>query len=229
MTPKPPKFKSISPEHAEIIRAYERLFLPHSKEFYTSTYEEKKQELSTRVNEQDYKINPEFILISLYSDVIYKTTSEVDDDGEENFNREEINSPLSYEIQILGPGLYLNKCIDPTFKFPDSYGEFLSIWSELEEIKDKRKKKYKKIEEIRSNKVKFYSRELFDRGDGGSRDISGEKKRDKLKLINENGITPLELLYAHCIEYSEMKNYGHVVREAPNSAFALCWEKGEWV
>ena len=62
--------------------------------------------------------------------------------------------------------------------------------------------------------------------DSHSKEIPYEKKRDTLKLIAEEGITPLELLFCHVLEYSEMQNYGHVVMEAPNSAFRLCFEKG---
>jgi hypothetical protein len=227
MTPNPPKFKSISPEHSKIILTYERLFLPISKEFFSTTFDEKINELKKIGNQRKREFHPDIYLLHLYSDVLHGPT--VSNSEFKYEITQKINSELAFISQILGPGLYLNKSIDPTFEFPDSYNNFLSIWSELEEIKDKRKKKYKKIEKIRANIVKFYSREFFDKYDGGSQDISNISKREKLKIINENSITPLELLYAHCIEYSEMKNYAHVVKEAPYSAFALCWDRGEWV
>jgi hypothetical protein len=65
--------------------------------------------------------------------------------------------------------------------------------------------------------------------DSLSKEIPSKKKRETLRLIAEEGITPLELLFCHGLEYSEMQNYNHVVKEAPNSAFALCWEKGRMV
>ena len=105
----------------------------------------------------------------------------------------------------------------------------LQIQTELEELKDKRKKKYKLIHEIRMKKVRFNTRDFFDWFDSHSKEIPNEKKRETLRSIAKEGISPLELLYFHVLEYSEMQRYGHVLMEAPNSAFALCWEDGKMV
>ncbi len=83
--------------------------------------------------------------------------------------------------------------------------------------------------EIRDKKIRFNTGDFFDSLDSHSKVIPNEKKRETLRSIVEQGISPLELLYFHVLEYSEMQNYSHVLMEAPNSAFALCWEKGRMV
>ena len=77
--------------------------------------------------------------------------------------------------------------------------------------------------------IRFNTRDFFDSLDSHSKVIPNEKKLETLRSIAEQGISPLELLYFHVLQYSEMQNYSHVLMEAPNSAFGLCWEKGRMV
>ena len=167
--------------------------------------------------------------MDLYMDVIYGPSTDNKGIETEMDIPKRITPDIPIFLQILAPGLYLNKCIDPNYKFPPNSKSVVQIQTELEELKDKRKKKYKLIHEIRMKKVRFNTRDFFDCMDSHSKEIPNKKKRETLRSIAKEGISPLELLYFHVLEYSEMQRYGHVLMEAPNSAFALCWDDGKMV
>ena len=173
--------------------------------------------------------SPGFLLSHLYMDVIYGPSTDNKGIQSEKEFPKQLVSDIPILLQIPAPSFYLNQCIDPNYKFPSDKKSVLQIQTELEELKDKRKKKYKLIHEIRNKKIRFNTRDFFDSLDSHSKAIPNEKKRETLRSIAEQGVSPLELLYFHVLEYSEMQNYGHVLMEAPNSAFALCWEKGRMV
>ncbi len=67
------------------------------------------------------------------------------------------------------------------------------------------------------------TRELFDLISSEGQSSTIPEKRNKLTTLQENGVTPLEILYLHVQNYQAMKNREEVVEEAPYSAFALCW------
>jgi len=222
MPPITPKLKPSNPKHKEIIQAYKSLFLPTSQEWFETTYEEKKAELQERMKQEKLVHSPGFLLMNLTMDVIYGPSMDTKGNETDFEIPKQINPDIPIFLQILGPGLYLNKCIDPNYTFPKDKKSVLQIQSDLEELRDMRKKKYKLIQEIRAKKVRFFTRNFFDCMDSHSKEIPSEKKRETLRLIAGEGITPLELLFSHVLEYSEMQNYNHVVMEAPNSAFGLC-------
>ena len=122
-------------------------------------------------------------------------------------------------------GLYLNKSILPDFNFPLLKSEIEDLRNNLEQIKSRRKAKYKKIQK-EAFKNNIITRELFDFSISQGESSSLIEKREKLINLAKIGIQPIELLFYHHIIYFEQDtsmNPGDSVYDA----FDLCWYNGK--
>jgi hypothetical protein len=71
MLPITPKLKPSFPKHKETIQAYKTLFLPTTKEWFGTSFDEKKAELQKRMKKENTSHSPGLLLMNLYMDVIY--------------------------------------------------------------------------------------------------------------------------------------------------------------
>ena len=105
-----------SPKHKETIQAYKTLFLPTTKEWFGTSYEEKKDDLQKRMKKENTSHSPGLLLMNLYMDVIYEPSTNNKGIETEMDIPKRITPDIPIFLQILAPGLYLNKCIDPNYK-----------------------------------------------------------------------------------------------------------------
>jgi hypothetical protein len=122
-------------------------------------------------------------------------------------------------------GLYLNKSIVPESPFPLMKIELDNLKERINQLNDKRKSLFKKInKEIFDKDIS--TRELFDFSSSQGERSSPIEKREKLINLNKAGVQPIEVLFFHHIIYSEQDtsmNPGDSVYDA----FDLCWYNGK--
>jgi len=124
-------------------------------------------------------------------------------------------------------GLYLNKSIDPEFKFPLMKIELDNLKERINQLNDKRKSLFKKInKEIFDKNIS--TRELFDFSSSQGERSSPIEKREKLINLNKAGIMPIEVLFFHHIIYSEQDTSMNPW-DSVYDAFDLCWFDGKMV
>lgn len=126
---------------------------------------------------------------------------------------------------IIACGIYLDATYihgllyQPTEKLSATYSNSFT------NLKNGRSKEHRKL-----NSKMMVTREFFDFGGAEGNSSTLDKKRDKLKKIfSVDELKPSEVFFYHFHSYSSMKNYGHVIEEAPFSCFALCFEKGKFL
>lgn len=194
------------------------LFDPLSKEWEETSFEEKRKEIQTKFEKEQFQNMAIDHYISGFSIVTAK------DKPIEDAEWEAMEKPLvAYSNLLLAVGFYLNKYIDASYNFPMKVSEVKKIASDLKSLKDNRKKETKEIREAIIKNFNGNTREFFD-----LEESSGHRQKipvniQKLKKLNQAGIQPLKILYLHAFDYESMGNYRHVVLEAPLSAFAICW------
>ena len=190
------------------------LFDPLSKEWEGTSYEEKRILLVDSFKEYK-KLKRNLALPGFISRIKANEISE----------EEYADEPqVVYKNLLLAVGFYLNKLIDPSYEFPSKVSQAKAIVADLKQLNDGRKKRTRELQEIIRTKCSNNTREFFDLPGAEGESSKIPEKIIKLKKMQENGITPLEILYLHVLYYESMKTHNHVVQEAPYSAFALCWD-----
>jgi len=129
---------------------------------------------------------------------------------------------VQYNNLLLAVGLYLNKRFVKNFEFPDKIAKAELLASELEFLKDQRRKKTQFVNYIILTKCNNNTLEFFDLYgyEGKSSTITAKIK--KLKDLYDSGVVPIDALFSHVYKYESLGTYDRVVKEAPYSAFALC-------
>lgn len=190
------------------------LFDPLSKEWEETSYEEKRILLVDSFKEYK-KLKRNLALPGFISRIKANELSE----------EEYADEPqVAYRNLLLAVGFYLNKLIDQSYELPSKVSQAKAIVAELKQLNDGRKKRTRELQEIIRTKCSNNTREFFDLPGAEGESSKIPEKINKLKKMQENGITPLEILYLHVLYYESMKTHDHVVSEAPYSAFALCWD-----
>lgn len=208
------------------------LFDPLSSEWEDTNYEGKKK-LIKNIFGKNEKINKNLSLEVFVSNAMFLNSDgnyvmpDIDEVVKLNVNNE---PPLvTYYNLLLAVGFYLNKSIDKSFEFPDKISKAKWSFIELEELKDRRKKKTRFIHDTLHKNYNGNSRDLFDFPGAEGMSSKIESKIEKLKTLHESGAASIDVLFFHVYQYESMENYSHVVDEAPYSAFALCWDGNEFV
>lgn len=110
------------------------------------------------------------------------------------------------------------------------------LYQPNEQLASQYSRRFQAMQDGRSKESKaladavYNTREFFDLGGAEGNSSSIEKKREKFKKIyREKGIEPSKIFYFHTFTYKSMKNYEHVLNEAPYSCFALCFQGGKLI
>jgi hypothetical protein len=138
------------------------------------------------------------------------------------------NPPIPNEILTISIGLYLSRSLDPSFAFPIRPDEVQAIINDLALLKDKRRRRTKSLRSLLNQNFGGNTREFFDHPSYEGEQSDMATKRERLKIVLDQGYSALEVLYLHLLDYRSMgAGYVHVVSAAPESAFALLWDTGK--
>ncbi|HRG77662.1 MAG TPA: hypothetical protein PLX69_24090 [Leptospiraceae bacterium] len=200
------------------------LFDPLSAEWEKTDYAEKKKLLEETFKGSKFKNHRLKIFLSPRKRHALENIEREGNTSTVDSEQYSIESEVSHESLLLSVGLYLTKSVYKAFEFPKSINDVKEILMDVNRLKDGRQRRTRECNDILRMTV---TREFFDLISSEGQSSTLPEKRKKLTILQNNGVTPLEILFLHIKNYKARTNREEIVYEAPYSAFVLCWNGDE--